>query len=100
MAKGLDTQELRRLAQMGARARLLELDQERTHLLREFPGLRRASGVFDGESTAPGTDGRSLEPKKRRRRPRMSAAARKAVSARMKAYWASRRASSQRRKGA
>ena len=83
MAKGLEFHELRRLAQLGAQARLAQLDQERAHLLREFPALGR------GQATAEVATG---DAPKRRRRSRMSAAARKAVSARMKAYWAQRRA--------
>jgi hypothetical protein len=95
MAKGLETQELRRLAQIGARARLLELDQERAYLLREFPGLRRVSAAtVASEQDAEATQN---EPIKRRRRGGMSAEARKAVSARMKAYWASRRAANRRK---
>jgi hypothetical protein len=97
MARGIDTQELRRLAQLGARARLAELDQERAYLLREFPGLRRLSAVTDtsdASGTAETGPGESLKPRRRRG---MSAGARKAVSARMKAYWASRRASERRK---
>lgn len=97
MAKGLDAQELRRLAQIGARARLLELDQERAHLLREFPGLRRVSAAANIKEDRAGTELPPREPVKRRRRRGMSAAARKAVSTRMKAYWASRRASERRK---
>ena len=87
----LDIKELRRLAQIGAKARLHELEQERTALLRSFPGLRHLSArekpAVDG-ATRPS---RAAAPAKRRRG-RMSAAARKAVSVRMKKYWAQRRA--------
>ena len=95
MARGFDTQELRRLAQIGARARLLELDQERAYLLREFPGLRRLSAATDVNEDRTGAE--LSQGVKRRRRRGMSAAARKAVSARMKAYWASRRAADRRK---
>jgi hypothetical protein len=76
--------ELRRLARMGAAARLAELDRERAALLRVFPGLRAGSRA-SSESTGNRTTGT------RRSRRRMSAAARKAVSLRMTRYWAQRR---------
>ena len=91
MARGLDGQELRRLAQIGARARLAELESERANLLNVFPGLRRPNSETE---VAP------MATKKRRRRSNMSAAARKAVSERMKKYWANRRAGSQKGKRA
>jgi hypothetical protein len=72
--------ELRRLARMGAAARLAELERERAALLRDFPGLRTTSGT-----AAVQRDGRS------RKRRVMSAANRRAVSIRMKKYWAARR---------
>jgi hypothetical protein len=75
--------ELLRLARIGAAARLAELDRERADLLRDFPGLRAASRA------ATGRDGGV--PVRRRRRRGMSAAARRAVSIRMKKYWAARR---------
>lgn len=92
MAKGLDGHELRRLAQIGAQARLAELESERANLLSVFPGLRKAHPAADAPSTAP------AGVKRRRRRSNMSAAGRKAVSERMKKYWASRRAAAQKRK--
>jgi hypothetical protein len=92
MAKGLDNQELRRLAQIGAQARLAELDSERASLLRVFPGLRRTHAQSDGSPS------RTAATKSRRRRSNMSAANRKAVSERMKKYWANRRAAGQKRK--
>jgi|tagenome__1003787_1003787.scaffolds.fasta_scaffold20847520_2 hypothetical protein len=70
--------DLRRLARMGAAARLGELDRERAALLRVFPGLRASAGASASRPRAP--RGRS-----------MSATARKAVSLRMKKYWADRR---------
>jgi hypothetical protein len=94
MAKGLDGQELRRLAQIGAQARLAELENERANLLSVFPGLRRTH-------VQPETAGATATAvtKRRRRRSNMSAAGRKAVSERMKRYWANRRAAGQKRKG-
>jgi hypothetical protein len=94
MAKGLGGSELRRLAQIGAQARLAELESERANLLSVFPGLRRTHGRA---AAAPSTA--TPVTKRRRRRSNMSAAGRKAVSERMKKYWANRRASAQKRKG-
>lgn len=83
MAGQLGRKELYRLARMGAEARLSELDRERVDILRSFPDLARTkSGKLAGSGEAPGF---------RRRRRTMSAAGRKAVSRRMKKYWAARR---------
>ena len=89
MAKSLATIELNRLAELGARARLSELERERASLLQLFPSLRRSviQGLHVEAVEVSGTPGR-----RRRRRSHMSAEARRAVSARMKAYWANRRA--------
>ncbi len=80
MAKRFDSVTLKQFASVGARARLVELDRERTALLAMFPELRR------GAAGAASTGAR-----RRRRRRGMSAAARRAVSRRMKRYWAERR---------
>lgn len=69
--------ELRRYAEMGIRARIQELQSE----LDRLTGRRASAGA-----KAPG---------RQRRRQRMSADARKAVSARMKKYWAERRKAKQ-----
>ena len=77
----LNTEELRRLARLGAIARLEQLKQEEAAIRAEFPELfgrgRRAASVA------------AAKPARRRRR--MSSAARKAVSERMRKYWAERR---------
>ncbi len=86
MAANLDRQELYRLARLGAEARLRALDEERRQILRNFPGLRGVGGSSQQASTADDAPA----PRARRRR-QMSAAERKAVSARMKKYWAERR---------
>src|SRR4051812_29110639 len=87
----MDSQELQRLARIGAAARLAELEQERATLLRAFPNLRTAVAASrEGQ--------RAVTPPRRRRRSRMSAEARKAVSQRMKLYWAARRAKTPGRK--
>jgi hypothetical protein len=80
----LNQEQLRRLARLGAMARLEQLRQEEAAIRGEFPelfGRGRPPGTGDG----PVTRGR------RRGRRAMSAAARRAVSVRMRKYWAERR---------
>ncbi|HEX2452667.1 MAG TPA: hypothetical protein VHI99_03150 [Vicinamibacterales bacterium] len=79
MAVNMDRAELVKLARLGAEARLVALERERAEILRTFPDLKNGSVTRGAVSS--GT----------RRRPHMSAAARRAVSIRMKKYWASRR---------
>jgi hypothetical protein len=85
----LNQEQLRRLARLGAMARLEQLRQEEAAIRAEFPELfgrgRRRSG--DGAAAA------TPAPRRRRRRKRstMSAAQRKAVSERMRKYWADRK---------
>lgn len=77
----LNTEQLRRLARLGAITRLEQLKQEEAAIRAEFPelfGRGRRAGV--AEVAKPG-----------RRRRRMSSAARKEVSERMRKYWAERR---------
>ena len=83
---GLD---LKDLARRGALARLAEMHAEQAAILKAFPDLRsarraRVANTDDGTTVLPGGRGR-------RRRRGMSTAQRKAVSRRMKAYWAKRR---------
>ena len=74
----LNQEQLRRLAQLGARARLEELRQEEAAIRAEFPELFRRGRQAAGHGTgAP--------------RRRMTAANRKLVSERMRKYWAERR---------
>jgi len=68
------------LERLGAQARLAELNGEIAAIRRAFPGLGR------GRQPAGDKPART-----RRRRSRMSPAARRAVSVRMKKYWADRR---------
>jgi hypothetical protein len=77
----LNRNDLKHLARLGAKARLEELRQEEAAIRRAFPDL-----FSKAAAASAGTSGRG-----RRRRSRMSAAARKAVSDRMKKYWAERR---------
>jgi hypothetical protein len=82
----LNRQELQRLARLGARARLEELRLEEAAIRRAFPDLFRGGrGRASAATETPATT------RRRRRRSRMSPAARKAVSERMKKYWAERR---------
>lgn len=78
----LSQEQLRRLARLGAMARLEQLRQEEAAIRSEFPelfGRGRRAELGNGEARTP------------RRRRGMSAANRKAVSLRMKRYWAARR---------
>ena len=79
----LSRDELQRLARLGARSRLEELQREEAAIRRAFPDLfGRGRGR---QAAAPAETGGV------RRRRGMSAAARKAVSIRMRKYWADRR---------
>ena len=80
----LNTEQLRRLARLGAIARLEQLKQEETAIRAEFPelfGRRRRDAVPESAKPA----------KRRRRRKKMSPAQKKAVSERMRKYWAEQR---------
>jgi hypothetical protein len=83
----LSRQELHQLAKLGAQARLEELRQEEAAIRRAFPDLFGARSAGRPASADSGDTG------VRRRRRGMSAAARRAVSERMKKYWAERRKS-------
>ena len=87
MAARLDRKELYRLARLGAEARLTALEAERIAILGRFPDLAavQAASASQPARRQTGRGGR--------RRHRMSAAARRAVSVRMKKYWANRRKS-------
>jgi hypothetical protein len=83
------------LAKRGAEVRLRELVNEAKHLIGLFPHLRDS---FDKDELPVSfilmKDGRVTKTSGRRKR-RMSAAARKAVSVRMKKLWAARRKAKQ-----
>ena len=81
----LSPQQLQRLARRGAQAVLDELEREAAAIRRAFPDL------FGGRARASKASGGGAAAKRRRRRRGMSPAARKAVSERMKKYWAERR---------
>jgi len=83
----LNQEQLRRLARLGAVARLEQLREEESAIRAEFPEL------FGGRRG----NGRAAEkeaPARARRRRAMSAAQRKEVSERMRKYWAERRKAS------
>jgi len=75
----------REWALKGASARLIEIGQEREAILRSFPELRRAGGSQKEPklTTAVGV---------RRRRPKLTAEAKRKLSAGMRKYWARRKA--------
>jgi hypothetical protein len=86
----LNPEQLRRLARLGAVARLEQLRQEEAAIRSEFPELfgrgRRAAAAIAAEKPARGR-------KRRGNRKPMTAAQKKAVSERMRKYWAERRKS-------
>ena len=77
-------QEIRRLARIGAQARLGELQREIEAIHGAFPDL--------GSGQSPSMNGSEGGRKRRRRRRKMSAAAKKAVSLAQKKRWAEWRA--------
>ena len=80
----MDNDQLRTLARLGAQARLAAIEQERAALLALFPPTGRSAPAKRQQ--------RASQPAAARKRPTMTAAQRKAVGARMTAYWAKRRA--------
>ena len=74
--------DIREFARRGAQARAIELRAELANIYRAFPELRRSESAVTGTKGSQRTRGR--------RRP-MSAAEKKAVSLRMRKYWAARR---------
>lgn len=81
----LNQDQLRRLARLGAVARLEQLKEEEAAIRAEFPELfggRRGNGQAKHAGA------------RKRRRKAMTAAQRKEVSERMRKYWAERRKAS------
>jgi hypothetical protein len=76
--------DLKEYARLGAEARVTQLHAELAEIYRAFPGLRGR-----GRQGANATTQAAAAPA-RRRKP-MTAAQRRAVSQRMKKYWAGRR---------
>jgi hypothetical protein len=90
MAHELSTEELKRLARLGAAARLEQLEAERLAILRAFPGLASAARPKRAAPTT-GEPGATAPKKKARRRRPMTAEQKRAASERMKKYWAARK---------
>ena len=86
--------DLKSYARRGAETRLRELAEEAKQLLKVFPDL---SASFDEDELPLNfilRRGARKSARGGRKRSKMSAAQRKAVSARMKKYWATRRKAS------
>ena len=88
--------DLKQYARAGAEMRVRELRSELASIFRVFPDLAaagdsRASGVRRGQPRAADVTEKRRRPTRRRRK--MTAVQRKAVSERMAKYWAERRAS-------
>jgi hypothetical protein len=84
---------MKEYARRGAEARIAELRAEMAEIYRAFPGLRRGRPAADagdaGEETTGGTGaGRKRRGGKRGPKRPMSAAQKRAVSQRMKRWWA------------
>jgi hypothetical protein len=98
VATDLSRDELRSLARLGAQRRLEELKREEQAIRAAFPDLGGATagprakkgGRRKGRSAAAAAD-ESAPTAKRAARYKMSAAQKRAVSERMKKYWAARR---------
>ena len=96
MAKELSKDDMRRFARLGAMRRLDDMRQEEAAIRAAFPELfsgarpaaRRAA---TGGSPKAATPAGSAKTGRTRKRSNMSSAMRKAVSERMKKYWAGRR---------
>ena len=83
--------DMKALALMGARLRLTQIDAERKVLLSAFPSLRPTAETQEVPPRRSGTPGLPA-PATARRRPKMTAAQKKAVGVRMKRYWTERKA--------
>jgi hypothetical protein len=75
--------DLRQFARLGAEVRVRQLQLELAAIYKVFPELRTKPTYTD--------DGQTIKDTTRRRRRKMGAAERKAVSLRMRKYWAARR---------
>ena len=81
--------DLKQYARRGAEARVSELTAELDSIFSAFPDLRRGRGR--GRVAVSGGIASDGAPRRRRRRKPMSASQKRAVSIRMKKYWADRR---------
>jgi hypothetical protein len=82
---------LQRLARLGAQSRLDELRKEETAIRAAFPDLFRGPGRPAGKAGRPAAAAAAKPARRMRKRRKMSAAEKRAVSERMKKYWADRR---------
>lgn len=87
MSAELTQIELKRLARLGAQARLDQIEAERRAILRAFPGLSLAAPAAGRGKAAEAAP----KKKKSRKRRQMTAEQRKAVSDRMKKFWAGKK---------
>lgn len=88
----LSTEQLMNMARHGAAAMIAELKTQIAEIERAFPSARaarRATGRIASGVSSSFSAGAKRRPRRARK---MSAAQRKAVSVRMKKYWAARRA--------
>jgi hypothetical protein len=96
LAHTLTADQLRALARLGAAVRLTEIAEEAAAVRAAFPALgsptrrRRPRRRVRAAAARPAKPTARTAPKPRTR-PKMSAAVRKAVSERMRKYWAGRR---------
>lgn len=92
MAKELSKDDLRRFARLGAMRRLEDIRSEEAAIRAAFPELFRGGAAPAATSTPAKATRKAKKAKKAGgRRAGMSAEARRAVSERMKRYWAARR---------
>lgn len=92
MANSLSRQEVKRFALIGARARLDELRAEIASLVKAFPELAQGAATKRGRTAGAGAVPAGTAKRGRKRRAVvMSDDQKKAVSDRMKKYWAARR---------
>lgn len=95
---------MRRFARLGAMKRLEDIRREEASIRAAFPelfageaprrgGRKAAKGAKAAKSASGATAATSAAPRAARKRSTMSPAMRKAVSERMKKYWAGRRKS-------
>lgn len=91
MPKGLNPADINKYARIGAAVKLAELEREIAALRRTFPGLSSAGIAAKSPAAAGAKSVAASKTAQRRGRKRpMTAAERKAVSERMKRYWAER----------
>lgn len=91
MANSLSRQEVKRFALIGARARLDELRAEIASLVKAFPELAQGAATKRGRTGAGAVPAGTAKRGRKRRAVVMSDDQKKAVSDRMKKYWAARR---------